>query len=381
MLGIVNAEVYPVSGKQFPGTILIEAGRLKAVGVDVDVPKNATVIDAKGRPVTPGLIEAHGHVGVSNEGIGWEGSDTNERTDPVTPHVSALDGINPEERGFMDFLKGGVTTVQVMPGSANIFGGTGVIIKTKPTSVVDTVILKRDSGMKAALGENPKRAHGRDNSRAPVTRMGSAAIMREWLQRAQEYLAKKEKGEEKYDARLEALLPVIRGEMPLRIHAHRADDMGTAMRIAEEFGLRFSIEHATQGFKMAELLAERQVHCAVGPSMSHEAKVELEGVGFATPVAFQRAGVPFCLTTDHPVVRALYLHMIAGMAAAHGVGADGALRAVTLSAAEHLDVADRVGSLDAGKDADVVIWTGDPLDGRSRAHTVIIDGEVVYQEQ
>ncbi len=394
MIAVVNADIYTGDGQVYTGgTILVENGKIAAFGTDIDIPQESEVMDAEGAPVTPGLVEAHGHVGVSNQGMGWEGSDTNESTDPVTSQVSALDGINPEERGFRDLLRGGVTTVQVMPGSANIIGGEAVTIKAKPTPVVDEVILKRPTGMKSALGENPKRAYGRRKKDAPMTRMGSAAMLREWLRKARDYHndeqqaccdsdADKNEGRKgKYDARLEALGGVIRGEVPLRIHAHRADDIVTAVRIAEEFGIKYSIEHCTQGFKLAEFLAERDVYSAVGPCLSKESKVELEDVGFKTPVALHEAGANFCLTTDHPVVRAMYLNMIAGMASAYGVGDEAALRAVTLSAAEHVGVADRVGSISEGKDADLVIWTGDPLDGRSFAETVIIDGEVVYERE
>ncbi len=394
MLAIINARLYTGEGEVFEDAqILMEDGKITAFGDDVTVPSEAEVIDANGAPVTPGLVEAHGHVGVSNQGIGWEGSDTNEATDPVTSQVSALDGINPEERGFRDFLRGGVTTVQVMPGSANIIGGEAVTIKSKPTSVVDDVVLRRWTGMKAALGENPKRAYGQRKKSAPMTRMGSAALLREWLRKARDYhddSGDAENGETdscsedsdggKYDARLEALAGVIRGEVPLRIHAHRADDIATAVRIAEEFGIDYSIEHCTQGFKLPEFLAKRGVSSAVGPCLSRESKVELEDVGFDTPVALHKAKAAFCLTTDHPVVRVMYLNMIAGMASAEGIGDDAALRAVTLAAAEHIGVDDRVGSIRQGKDADVVIWTGDPLDGRSFASRVIIDGEVVYEK-
>lgn len=381
MLAIVNAKIHPVVGDVVEdGVILIEDGRILDLGAEVSVPEGAEVVDAGGAPVTPGLIEAHGHVGLMDAGLGPPGVDVNETTDPVTSHVRALDGINPEEGGFQDFLGGGVTTVQVLPGSANVLGGRAITIKTRPTSVVDDVVLKEYSGMKAALGENPKRAHGRDKNRAPATRMGTAAIMREWLMKAREYADRRNNGGKggKYDARLESLVPVMEGEVPLRIHCHRADDIVTAIEIAGEFGIEYTIEHTTQGFKLADLLAEKGVSCAVGPCMSSESKMELEGVGYETPVALHRAGARFCLTTDHPVVRALYLHMLAGVASAHGVGDEAALRSVTLGAAEHIGVEDRVGSLERGKDADIVIWSGDPLDARSSPRLVIIDGEVAY---
>ncbi|MFP4199912.1 MAG: amidohydrolase, partial [Clostridia bacterium] len=315
MLVITNGRIHTGTGRVFErGFVLVENGRIRDVGQQEEMDATAEVIDVGGRPVTPGLVEAHGHVGLSDEGIGWEGDDVNERTDPVTSHVSALDGINPRDKGFRDFLRGGITSVQINPGSANIIGGFTVAVKAAPADSVDEMVIRDRAGMKAALGENPKRAHGLDKERAPYTRMGSAAIMREWLFRAREYDRKRAEAGTDFDARLEALVPVVRGEIPMRIHCHRADDMLTAIRIAEEFDLLYSLEHATQGYKLPEYLAERKVLCAVGPAMSQESKVELEGVGFDTAVAFERAGVPYCLITDHPVVRARYLHLIAGVA-------------------------------------------------------------------
>jgi len=382
MLAVTNAEVHPAAEAVIhDGTILIEDGEIRAVGSGVQVPPGAEVIDAGGCPVTPGLVEPHAHVGMISAGFGFGDSDVNETTDPVTSHVRAIDGLNPQDEGFSDFALGGITTALVLPGSANVLGGTGVIIKTRRAKVVDDLVLRENGGMKAALGENPKNAHGKQNERAPKTRMGSAAIMREWLRRAAEYADNRaDDGDDaKYDARLEALIPVVRGRIPLRIHAHRADDIVTATRIAGEFDLDYTIEHTTQGKKIAGLLAREGVSCAVGPCMSSESKVELEGVGYDTPAALEGAGARYCLTTDHPVVRGLYLHMLAGVLSAHGVPADAALRSVTLSAAEHIGLGDRLGSLEVGKDADVVIWNGDPLDGRSRPKAVIIEGEVTYE--
>ncbi len=382
MLAIRNALIHTGTGETISGgSILMRDGRILDVGGGLDIPSEADILDAAGAYLTPGLVEAHGHVGLADEGVGWEGDDVNERVDPVTPHVSALDGINPRDRGFEDFLAGGITSVQIKPGSANVLGGSTVAAKTGMQATADRMIINPNTGMKAALGENPKRAHGAEHNRAPYTRMGSAAIMRDWLFRAREYLKKREQKDPKvgYDAKLEALLPVVRGEVPLRIHCHRADDMLTAIRIAEELDVLYTLEHATAGFKIAGYLAARGVRCAVGPSMSREAKVELEGVGFETAAAFEKHGVPYCLTTDHPVVRAMYLHMIAGKASAAGVGDEGALASVTLRAAEHVGIADRVGSLETGKDADMVIWNGDPLDGRSTPRAVIIDGEIVHR--
>ena len=387
MLAIINARLHTMSGTVInEGVLLIdEDGKIADIGEDVEVPDEARVIDARGRDVTPGIIEAHCHAGVSEEGIGWEGKDGNEATDPVTPEVRAIDGANPEDKAFAAFREAGVTAAQITPGSANVIGGEQFAVKCNDAKIIEEMVLLHPSGMKAALGENPKRVYG--SKKGPSTRMGIAATMRKWLQKARDYADKKagcdedDNGGGKYDARLEALLPVITGEIPLRIHCHRADDMATAIRIAREYGISYTIEHATQAFKIPEYLKKHDVRCAVGPSMMFEAKVEMRGNGFESAVALYEAEVPFCLTNDHPVVHGRNLRAAAGILSSRGVPAEDALRSVTLWAAEHIGVADRIGSLDVGKDADVVIWSSDPLDARTFADVTIIDGNVVFERE
>lgn len=386
MRAIVNARLHPVSAPVIPDGVLLidEEGKIVEIGDDVRVTETAEVIDARGRDVTPGIIEAHCHAGVSEEGIGWEGSDGNEATSPVTPEVRAIDGANPEDKAFSAFRAAGVTAAQIMPGSANIIGGEQFAVKSRKAAVIEDMVLAHPTGMKAALGENPKRVYG--DKKGPSTRMGNAAVMRRWLKKACEYAEKIDSAEEpsdepKFDMKLQALGPIIRGEMPLRIHAHRADDLATAVRIAEEFGIDFTLEHTTQGEKIADMLAEKDIYCSVGPSMVAEAKVEMRGNDFDTAVRLWEAGVHFCLTNDHPVVHARYLRAAAGLLCAWDVPARSALSSVTLWAAEHVGVDDRVGSLQPGKDADVVIWSGDPLDARTFADCTLIDGQIVFERE
>ncbi|MFO8059748.1 MAG: amidohydrolase [Bacillota bacterium] len=381
MLAVVNARLHTMVGPVVRDGVLLadDRGRIVTVADRVEVPEEATIIDARGRDVTPGIIEAHCHAGVHEEGLGWEGSDGNESTDPVTSHVRAIDGANPEDKAFDAFRQAGLTAVQITPGSANIIGGEQFAVKCRRTRVIEEMVLHNPSGMKAALGENPKRVYG--PKKGPSTRMGNAAVLRRFLQKASDYRDGKERSNGdglKYDARLEALIPVIEGELPLRIHCHRADDMATAIRIAEEFDIRYTLEHATQAFKMPEYLKKHDVWCAVGPCLTAEAKVEMRGNGFESAVALWEAGVHFCLTNDHPVVHGRNLRAVAGMLSARGVPDEDALRSVTLWAAEHIGVDHRTGSLQPGRDADLVIWSGDPLDARTFADCTVIDGDVVF---
>lgn len=384
MLAIINARIETVShGIIADGQILVENGKIKAIGSNLEIPASARCIDAAGRTVTPGIVEAHAHIGIGEQGLGWEGQDTNETTSPVTPWCNALDGINMRDTAFDDFRRAGITSVSVPPGSANIIGGTAVALKCKGEIVTDAVI--RTTGMKCALGENPKSVYG-GKGKAPATRMGSAAVFREALLKAKQYLtkleaAKTEQDRPKFDKQSEALLPVMRGELPLMIHCHRSDDIVTAVRVCEEFGVRYVLEHVTDGFLLVDFLKDRNVHCAVGPTMHYGSKVENRERDFRTPVAFARAGVGFCFTTDHAVLAGQWLPLTAGLAVGWGMDRDVAFHAITLASAEHAGIADLVGSLEVGKDADIVIWSGDPLDFTTHADVTIIDGEVVFERE
>ncbi|MED4298993.1 amidohydrolase [Geobacillus stearothermophilus] len=360
--------------------IVIKNGKIKTVATELpDVSSDqVNMIDASGKFITPGLIDVHTHLGIHEEGIGKEGHDFNETSNPTTPHVRAIDGINPKDKGFEDARKAGVTTVQVMPGSANVIGGEMAVIKTAGQTV-DEMVVRHPSGMKAAFGENPKRVYG-EKGKLPTTRMGIAALFREQFIQAQTYLQKIESGKEvERDLKLENLAKVLKREIPLRAHAHRADDIMTVIRLAKEFGFRYTIEHCTDGHHIANYIAENGVRVSVGPTMSSRSKVELADKGWHTLLALRDAGVSFSITTDHPVVGIEHLMTSAILAVKHGLEESLALQAITLNAAKHLGIEDRVGSIEVGKDADIVIWSGDPFDLRESVELTMINGEIVFQ--
>lgn len=380
MIAIINGKIF--APEPVEGIVLIEGSKIVAVGL-VEVPEGAQVIDAEGKWILPGFIDAHTHLGVCEETYRIEGDDTNEMTDPITPHVRALDAVNPEDEGLADAVKGGITTAFTVPGSGNVVGGTGLVIKTFG-KVVDKMVVREPAGMKVAFGENPKRVYG-DEKKMPMTRMGTAALLRETLFKAQHYMEALEKGKDdpeempERDLRLEAMIAVLTKQIPLRAHAHRADDIMTAVRIAREFEVDLVIEHCTEGHKIAEELAEAGIPAVVGPSLSNRAKIELKDITFKTAGILAKAGVKVALMTDHPVIPVQYLPICAGLAVREGMSREDALKALTINPAEILGVADRVGSLTPGKDADVVIWSGDPLEIVSKPELVMIDGKVVFQ--
>ncbi len=382
MLVIKNAKIYTVTnGVIEQGSVLVQDGKIAAIGADIDIPAEVKVYDAQGAIVTPGLIDAHTHVGGWEEGLGWEGNDINETSNPVTPHVSILDGINPADVGFADARQGGVTTVQTMPGSANLIGGLMLAMKTSG-DIVDEMVIKYPTGMKAALGENPKRNYG-NQGKAPATRMGSAALVREALLKAKQYNEKKERGDKdwKFDLKLENLAKVIRKEIPLRIHAHRADDILTAIRIGKEFDLDFTIEHCTEGHKVADVIVKNKISACVGPAVWQRAKVETRELSPATAGVIARAGGKVAIITDHNIVPQHYLRIATGLCIREGLPEEEALKAVTINAAEIIGVAGRVGSLEVGKDADLVVWSGDPFEPLTHCLLTVIDGNIVYQRE
>ena len=388
MLAIKGGKIYTITKEVIEkGTILIEDGKIKAVGKNLKVPKDADVIDASEKVIMPGLVEAHCHIGIWEENIGWAGSDGNEITDPATPHMRAIDAIkaNADEGGLEAALKAGITTAQILPGSANVIGGWGVVIKTTPKVVVDDMVVLHPSGMKIAFGENPRRVYGVEQKKMPSTRMGVAGVLREWLQKTKNYIEKKEKFKDEpdkipeVDVKLEALEPVLKGEIPLRAHAHRADDVATAVRIAEEFGLKMSWEHATEGHRIAEWIAKKGVPAVWGPSLTARGKWEMRELDFSTPKSLHEAGVKFAIQTDALGQPIGFLPICAGMAVKHGLPYEEALKAITITPAEILGVADRVGSIEKGKDADLRILDGEPLELRTKVEKVIIDGEIVYE--
>lgn len=385
MLAIINARLETISnGTIENGSMLIKDGKIVNIGKNIDVSSCDKVIDVAGRFVTPGIIDAHSHAGLSESGIGWEGNDVNESTNPITPWLSVRDGINMKDKAFENFRRAGITSVGVLPGSGNIIGGTGLAVKCIGT-IVDEAVIKDPIGMKAALGENPKSLYG-NNKKSPATRMASAALLRDALQKAKEYLEKQAEAENKKDTlkrdkQSEALLPVIKKEIPLLIHCHRHDDIATAVRICNEFGIRYTLEHVTDGYLITDFLKKQNTHCAVGPTLHYGSKLENRDRDFRTAIYFEREGIPFSFTTDHPVVDARNLVLTASIAVQWGMKEETALRAVTLGSAQHIGIDNRVGSLEIGKDADVVVWSKNPLEFTSFADITIIDGKVVYERE
>jgi imidazolonepropionase-like amidohydrolase len=378
---IVGARVVPVAGPPVEdGVVLVRGGRIEAVGRDLRVPEGVERVDAAGKVVLPGLVDAHTHLGVHEEGDGWAGQDTNELTDPVTPQVRALDAINPGDLGFADALAGGVLTVNVNPGSGNPIGGQTAALRSAGRTV-DDMVLRSPAGMKSALGENPKRVYG-ERQQLPSTRLGTAAVIRDALVKTANYLAKAEHdGDEPFerDLRWEALALVLRGEIPWRQHCHRADDIATALRLADEFGYRLVVDHGTEAVLLADRLAERGVPVLIGPLLTSRSKVELRNRSLANPGRLAAAGVELGIITDHPVVPVHLLHVQAALAVREGLDPAAALRAVTLVPARVLGLDDRLGSLEPGKHATLCVWSGDPLDARSQVETAWIEGRPVYR--
>ncbi|MBN2336561.1 amidohydrolase [Candidatus Bathyarchaeota archaeon] len=388
MLAIKGGKVLTITkGVIDGGTVLIKDGKIDKVGKNVKIPKDAEVIDASGKVVMPGLVEAHCHIGIYEEGIGWAGSDGNEMTTPATPEVKAIDGIkaNADEMGLRSAVEAGITTANIMPGSANVIGGWGVVVKTAPKTTVEDMVVMNPSGMKCAFGENPMRVYGADKKQYPMTRMGEAAVLRKWLQDAKTYMEKKERfkddPEKLPDAnlQLEALIPVMKREIPLKVHSHRADDIAIAIRVAEEFGVKLTWEHATEGHRNAEWIAKKGIPAVWGPSLMGRPKWEMRELSFDTPKALYDAGVKFAIQTDSLGRDVAFLPVCATLAVRHGLPRDEALKAITINPAEILGVADRVGSIEEGKDADIRIMSGDPLDVLSVVEMVIIDGKVEYK--
>lgn len=373
MLAIKNATVFDGNGNTLDAqTILIEDGKFKQIDGELNIPDNYEVIDAGGKIITPGLIDVHSHLGVVEEGIGSNGVDSNETSSATTPEVRALDAIDPTEVGFQDCRNEGITTVQVMPGSANVIGGEMVVMKTVG-NIVDEMLLRSPSGMKAALGENPKNAHG-SKGKPPKTRMGIAALLRSKLIEAQNYLNSDKK---ERNLGLENLVKVLNKEIPLRIHAHRANDIVTALRIKREFDIDMSLEHGTEGHEIAEFIAKHDVPVSVGPTMSSRNKVETKRKGWHTIKRLTDAGVSCSLTVDHPVIGVRFLRTSLVHAIREGLSEQEALKSITINAAKHLGVEDRVGSIEAGKDADFVIWNGNPFHLQDEVEAVYIDGQLV----
>lgn len=378
MLLIRNGLIFDaVHREPYTADILVKDGKIAEIGAGLTA--DCPTFDAAGLHIYPGFVEAHCHIGLDGSGIGFEGDDCNEMTDILTPQLHAVDGIYPQDPTFREALEAGVTTVCTGPGSANVLGGQFAVIKTAGHRV-DDMIVRPFAAMKCAFGENPKRCYKDKNN---YSRMSTAAKLREALMKAQEYDAKKQAAGDDpakrppLDVKLEALLPVLHGEVPLKAHAHRADDIFTAIRIAKEFGVRLTLEHVTEGHLIAEDLAKEDYPMAVGPSLTHASKFELRNKTFTTPGILAKAGCRVSIITDSPVIPQSYLPLCAALAVRAGMDPFDALRAITIRPAEHIGAAGRVGSIERGKDADFVVMDG-PWDAvSSGVKAVFVNGEKV----
>ena len=369
-----------VHREAYSADILLAGGKIAAIGTDLTAPADAEIFDADGLDVYPGFVDAHTHIGLDGYGIGYEGCDYNEMNDIWTPQLRAIDGINPRDPSLAIARKAGVTCVCTGPGSANVLGGTFLAMKTVGDRI-DNMIVKDPVAMKCAFGENPKRCY---RDKCDSTRMSTAAFLRGALMQAKDYGARKRAANgdvtkmPAYNQKLEALLPVLAGEIPLKAHAHQANDIFTALRIAHEFGLRITLEHVTEGHLIVgELAKEKDVPMAVGPSLTHASKFELQNKSWATPGVLAKAGCHVSIITDNSVIPQQYLPLCAGMAVKAGMDEFDALKAITINPAEHIGVADRVGSLEVGKDADVVVTAGCPFEVLTETRAVFIDGNRV----
>lgn len=381
MLTIIHGKIITMADKDYEdGFVQIKNGKIAAVGDMADCPvekEDDGVICANGNLVMPGIIEAHCHMGITEEKKGTEGDDCNENVNPVTPYLRAVDAINPMDAAFDDALRAGITSAMVGPGSSNVVGGQFAFIKTHGRCI-DHMIVKAPAAMKVAFGENPKVNFSGQNV-SPATRMAIAAMLREELFQAQEYQKKRnaDQNQEK-DFRYECWLPVLEGRIPLKAHVHRADDILTAIRIAKEFHLSMTLDHCSEGHLIAEELAAEGYPAIVGPDLSSRSKIEVQNVAFKTAGILDAAGLKVAITTDHPVSLIQSLPICAGLCVKSGMPMDAALRAITRNAAEICNAADRVGSLEVGKDADIAVFDGNPLEVFTQTYCTIIDGEVVY---
>lgn len=382
MLCVKNGLIHDaVNREAYQGDILIEDGKIKAIGKELPTEAGTEVIDATGLMVYPGFVEAHCHLGLDNYACGFEGHDYNEMTDILSPQLRGIDSINPMDPTLEMAAQGGVTCVAAGPGSANVLGGTFVAMKTVGKRI-DKMVVKNPVAMKCAFGENPKRCY---KDKTSSCRMDIASKLREMLNRARDYMERKELAGEDvskrpaYDPKLEALIPVLKREIPLKAHAHRADDIFTAIRVAKECDVDLTLEHVTDGSLIVEELAAENYPVAVGPSFGHATKLELINKSFETPGLLAKAGCQVSIITDSPVIPQQYLALCAGFAVQSGMDEFDALKAITINPAKHIGVADRVGSLEVGKDADIVIADGSPMVSTTKIRKVLIDGKIVSE--
>jgi imidazolonepropionase-like amidohydrolase len=362
--------------------ILIEDSKIKQIAENISFEsENLKIIDIKENYVMQGMVDCHTHMGIIEESIGKLGLDNNETSDPVTPHIRALDAVNPHDVAFADAVRSGITTIMCTPGSNNPIGGQNFVMKTYGT-IIDKMVVKNPLGLKVAFGEDPLSTYG-TNEKCPVTRMGVAALIREAFMRAQDYMYNKEQGKLKErDIKLEAIIPVLKGDIYLRAHAHRADDMVTAIRVAEEFNIKkLIIEHGTEAELIKEYIAEKEVPIALGPVLTPRIKVELRERDYSLAMHLVEAGIKIGLTTDHPYNSIDQLRSVAILTVSEGLKPVDALKCVTINGAEILGCDDRLGKLEVGYDADLAVYSGHPLDMMSRVILTILNGEVVYTDR
>ena len=386
MLLIKNGTIKTMAGPDIEnGQLLLDGDKIVAVGQIVDAPADVEVLDAAGCLVTPGFVDGHCHIGMMEDLYGWAGNDTNEITNPITPQMRGMDGFNPMDEAIPEAAAAGVTCAVTGPGSANVIGGTFIAVKLHGKRV-DKMILRQPVAMKIAFGENPRRCYGSDK-KMPQTRMGVAALLRETLYKAKAYDERWSKyetdsiGEKpEFDLGMEAMRPVMQKKIPLKAHAHRADDIFTALRIAKEFDLKITLDHCTDGSLIADELAGEGRGVLVGPSLGERTKIELKNKSFKTPAVMVAAGIETAIITDSPVIPLCYLPLCAGLAVKSGLAEEDAWKAITINPARITGIADRVGSLEVGKDADVAIFRGDPImDVDHKVVATIINGEIVYR--
>jgi imidazolonepropionase-like amidohydrolase len=369
---IKNATIYTVSGPVIEkGDVLISNGKIEAIGQSIDNQSVQTVLDAEGQLLLPGLIDAHTHLGLYDEGTGWAGNDANETVDVTTPHVRAIDSVHPGDHAFREAIRAGITSAHIMPGSANVIGGVTAVIKTFGKRV-DRMTIRHPAGLKIALGENPKRVHS-DGSSSSMTRMGIMGLLRETF-----YEAKNSDTPEAI--RIRPILMALNREIPVRIHAHRSDDIISAIRFAEEFELDLRIEHCTEGHLIADVLDYPNLKVTVGPTLTRRSKVELRNKTWDTYKVLVENGIEVSITTDHPYTPIQYLNVCASLAVREGLDEDTALKAITLHPARSLGVDHRIGSIEVGKDADLVLWNRHPFDYLAKPIWTMIDGQMVYQQ-
>lgn len=387
MLVIIHGNMKTMEDHDYAdGYLIIDQGKITALGDMAEYNMEALhaeeirILDAKGSLVMPGIIEAHCHMGITEEKKGMEGDDCNETVDPVTPCLRAIDAINPMDDAFHDALKAGITAAMIGPGSSNVVGGQFAFIKTHGRCI-DRMIVKAPAAMKVAFGENPKVNYSGQNV-SPVTRMSIAAMLREELSKAREYQRQiKENPEKAPDFRYECWLPVLSGEIPLKAHAHRADDILTAVRIAKEFGLRMTLDHCSEGHLIIEELQEAGFPAIVGPDMASRNKIEVQNMAFKTAGQLSKNGILTAVTTDHPVSKIQFLPICAGLAVKEGMSMEDGFRAITINAAKICGVDDRLGSLAVGKDGDIAIYDGNPMEVFTKTLCTIVEGKIVYYDE